>query len=169
MKRFTCINDKETKVEGAIEGTKAEVLEWMKKTFPGMYESGESEMMSAIEFFHEGEIKAYKTVDGSNVYLAEVVKEKGQETSRGGNSRANGDILWVWALDYEDINELGRGFSVWCSQTSAKARMEKEIRDLSDTFHGKIEREDDLHAVLDERFYWSIRKIKVHGDQDVDM
>ena len=47
--------------------------------------------------------------------------------------------------------------------------MEKEIRDLSDTFSGKIEREDDLHAVLDERFYWSIRKIKVHGDQDVDM
>ena len=99
----------------------------------------------------------------------EVVKEKGQETSSGGNSRANGDKLWVWALDYEDINELERDFSVWCSQASAKARMEKEIRDLSDAFHGKIEREDDLHAVLDERFYWSIRKIKVHGDQDVDM
>lgn len=169
MKKFTCINDKETKVEGAIEGTKAEVLEWMKKTFPGIGERGESKMMTALEFFYEGEIKAYQTADGSNVYLAEVVKEKGQETSSGGNSRANGDMLWVWALDYEDINELERGFSVWCSQTSAKARMEKEIRDLSDTFHGKIEREDDLHAVLDERFYWSIRKIKVHGDQDVDM
>ena len=77
--------------------------------------------------------------------------------------------MWVWALDYEDINELERDFSVWHSQASAKAHMEKEIRDLSDIFHGKIEREDDLHAVLEERFYWSIRKIKVHDDQDIDM
>ena len=76
MKKFTCINDKETKVDGALEGTKAEVLEWMKKTFPGLCERGESEMMSALEFFYAGEIKAYKTADGANVYLAEVVKEE---------------------------------------------------------------------------------------------
>ena len=75
MKKFTCINDKEKKVDGAIEGTKAEVLEWMKKTFPGISEPGESEMMSALEFFYKGEIKAYKTVDGANVYLAEIVKD----------------------------------------------------------------------------------------------
>lgn len=86
-----------------------------------------------------------------------------------GNSRADGNVLWVWALDFEDINELERGFSVWHSQASAKARMEKEIRDLSGGSGSQIEREDDLHAVLEERFYWSIRKIKVHGDQDVDM
>ena len=76
MKKFTCINDSKVKIDGAIEGTKAEVLEWMKKTFPGLCERGESEMMSALEFFYAGAIKAYKTADGSNVYLAEVVKEK---------------------------------------------------------------------------------------------
>ena len=76
MKKFTCINDSEAKVNGAIEGTKAEVLAWMKTAFPGICKRRESEMMSAFEFFYEGEITAYKTADGSNVYLAEVVKEK---------------------------------------------------------------------------------------------
>ena len=74
MKRFTCINDREEMVDGAIEGTKEQVLAWMKKTFPGMRERGKSEMMSALEFFHEGEITAYKTADGESVYLARVVK-----------------------------------------------------------------------------------------------
>ena len=101
--------------------------------------------------------------------MSDAKEEKVNKKSGDGNPRADGDMLWVWALDYEDINELERDFSVWSSQASAQARMEKEIRDLSDTFSGKIVREDDLHAVLDERFYWSIRKIKVHGDQDVDM
>ena len=31
--------------------------------------------MSAIEFFHEGEIKAYKTANGEAVYLAEIKKK----------------------------------------------------------------------------------------------
>lgn len=80
MKRFTCINNREEMVDGAIEGTKEQVFAWMKKTFPGMRKRGKSEMMSALEFFHEGEITAYKTADGESVYLAEV--EKGQETMK---------------------------------------------------------------------------------------
>ena len=74
MKKFTCINDKRAKIDGAIEGTKTEVLEWMKKTFPGIRDHWDDEMMTALEFFYEGEITAYKTVDGEYVYLAEVVK-----------------------------------------------------------------------------------------------
>lgn len=75
MKRFTCINEREEMVDGAIEGTKEQVLAWMKKTFPGLRERGEEEIMSAIEFFHEGEIKAYKTANGEAVYLAEIKKK----------------------------------------------------------------------------------------------
>ena len=75
MKKFTCINDREVKIEGAIEGTKEQVLAWMTKTFPGIRERGESEMMLALEFFYEGEITAYQTADGENVYLAEVVED----------------------------------------------------------------------------------------------
>ena len=76
MKKFTCINDREAKINGAIEGTKEQVLAWMKKTFPGICERGESEMVLALEFFYEGEITAYQTADGENVYLAEVVEEE---------------------------------------------------------------------------------------------
>ena len=35
-----------------------------------------SEMVLALEFFYEGEITAYQTADGENVYLAEVVEEE---------------------------------------------------------------------------------------------
>lgn len=73
MKKFMCINDKETKVDGAIEGTKAQVLAWMKKTFPGIRERVHDEMMTAVEFFYEGEITAYKTAAGEYLYLAEVL------------------------------------------------------------------------------------------------
>ena len=75
MKKFTCINDREAKIDGAIEGTKTQVLAWIKKTFPGICKRRESEMMTSIEFFYEGEITAYKTADGENVYLAEVVED----------------------------------------------------------------------------------------------
>ena len=78
MKKFTCINDREVKINGAIEGTKEQVLAWMKKTFPGICKRVDSEMMSAMEFFYEGEITAYKTADGENVYLAEVVEKDAQ-------------------------------------------------------------------------------------------
>ena len=77
MKRFTCINDREEIVDDAIEGTKEEVLAWMKKTFPRLRERGESELMTALEFFYEGEITAYKTADGESVYLAESGKKTG--------------------------------------------------------------------------------------------
>ncbi len=76
MKKFTCINDSEVKIDGAIEGTKAEVLEWMRNAFPGMRERRENELMTAVEFFYKGEIKTYKTAKGENVYLAEVGKEE---------------------------------------------------------------------------------------------
>lgn len=76
MKKFTCINDSEVKVEGAIEGTKQQVLDWMEKTFPGVHEpEGDRNVIYALEFFYKGEITLYKTADGKNVYLAEVLEE----------------------------------------------------------------------------------------------
>ena len=89
MKRFTCINDREEIVDGAIEGTKEQVLAWMKKTFPGLRERGESEMMSAMEFFHKGDITAYKTADGESVYLA----ESGERTGNNENSEKDNPIV----------------------------------------------------------------------------
>ena len=74
--KYTCLNGEEEKVDGAIVGAKEDVLAWMKETFPGIRKSTEREMMSAWEFFYEGEIEAYETVNGENVYLAEVVSRE---------------------------------------------------------------------------------------------
>ena len=82
MKRFTCINNREEMVDGAIEGTKEQVFAWMKKTFPGMRKRGKSEMMSALEFFHEGEITAYKTADGESVSCRGRERTRNNEKQR---------------------------------------------------------------------------------------
>ena len=75
-KKFTCLNDKEKKVDGAIVGAKEDVLAWMKETFPGIRKPTERDMISAFEFFYEGELEAYTTANGEDVYLAEVVSQK---------------------------------------------------------------------------------------------
>ena len=176
MKRFTCINDREEIVDGAIEGTKEQVLAWMKKTFPGMRKRGKSEMMTALEFFHEGEITAYKTADGKSVYLVEV--EKGQETMKNRDKEnaksrktvaskpQNTDkVLWVWKLTWEDINELETCVTIYRSKDRAKAAMEKHIRELAScrAFEGEEpKRKDALHVSLAGRFEWAIEKVKVH-------
>lgn len=78
-KMFTCMDFDGNKVEGAIEGTKKQVLAWMKETFPGLHrptsEEEEAMMVGAFLFFFEGEITEYLTADGAEVYLAEVVEE----------------------------------------------------------------------------------------------
>lgn len=81
-KKFTCLNDKEKKVAGAIIGAKKDVLAWMKETFPGIRKPTERDMVSAFEFFYEGEIEAYETSDGKNLYLAEVISENNTETQK---------------------------------------------------------------------------------------
>ena len=76
MKKYTCLNDEEVKIEGAIEGTKQQVLDWMERTFPGIHEPDRNpNMVYAFEFFYGGDITLYKTTDGKNVFLAEVLEE----------------------------------------------------------------------------------------------
>lgn len=78
-KKYTCMDFAGNKVEGAIEGTKKQVLAWMKETFPGLHhptpKENEAMMVGAFFFFFEGEITEYLTADGEEVYLAEVGKE----------------------------------------------------------------------------------------------
>lgn len=54
---------------------KRQVLDWMKRSFPGIREAGDDETMFAVEFVYEGEIKAYKTANGKTVHLAEIVEQ----------------------------------------------------------------------------------------------
>ena len=69
--------------------------------------------------------------------------------------------MWVWMLSWEDINELETSVSLYRTEAKAKAAMEEDIRDLADE-DSEIEREDALHATLDDRFTWAISKAEVH-------
>lgn len=78
-KKYTCMDFEGNKVNGAIEGTKKQVLAWMKETFPGLHQHPTPQeaavsTVGAFFFFFEGEITAYYTAEGEEVYLAEVVE-----------------------------------------------------------------------------------------------
>ncbi len=73
VKKFTCLTDDGEVAEGAIEGTKKQVLAWMKKSFPGIHKSSDQEFMPAWLFFCDmGESTIYETLEGKNLYLVEA-------------------------------------------------------------------------------------------------
>ena len=75
IKKFTCLKDEGEKADGAIEGSKRQVLAWMKKTFPGLRKVEGQEMVPAWQFFYKGDSTAYKTADGKQLYLVEMADE----------------------------------------------------------------------------------------------
>lgn len=75
VKKFMCLTHGGEKAKGTIEGTKQQVLDWMKKEFPGIRKAADQEMMPAWQFFYRGETATYETADGKELYLAEVVDE----------------------------------------------------------------------------------------------
>ena len=77
MTKYTCWKDYDRKVEGAIEGTKEEVLAWMQERFLGLkLDCGEDEdrLIPAWEFFYEGEVTSYLTNEGGHRYLVELLE-----------------------------------------------------------------------------------------------
>ncbi len=83
MKRYTCINGREEKVDASVEGEKETVLEWMRAAFPGVREAADGgRVMHAWEFFYEGELVRYETPDGELLYLAEV-EDRGEGDAKG--------------------------------------------------------------------------------------
>lgn len=73
VKKFTCLTDEGDAVEGAIEGTKKQVIAWMKKTFPGIHKAADQERTPAWLFFCDmGESTVYETPEGKNLYLIEA-------------------------------------------------------------------------------------------------
>ncbi len=78
--------------------------------------------------------------------------------------QTNDEILWVWKLTWEDINELETCVTIYRSKDRAKAAMEKHIRELAScrAFEGEVpKRKDALHVSLAGRFEWAIDKVKV--------
>ncbi len=70
-KMFTCLTEEGDRVEGAIEGTKEQVLSWMRNAFPNLRKAEDQEVDTIWSFFCDGEAEVYETSDGNKVYLAE--------------------------------------------------------------------------------------------------
>ena len=75
MKKYTCWKDENSKVEGAIEGTKEEVLAWMLERFPGLKPDADPSLW-AWEFFNNVETEHYLTDEGSTVFLVKLDEGK---------------------------------------------------------------------------------------------
>ena len=75
VKKFTCLDHEGNKPKGAIEGTRNQVLAWMKKTFPGIRKAADQDTFPAWQFFYKGETTTYETQNGDNLYLAEVAED----------------------------------------------------------------------------------------------
>ena len=91
----------------------------------------------------------------------ETQKKATSKKSAAKKSNASDKPMWVWKLSWEDINELETSVSLYSTEAKAKAAMEEDIRNLADE-DSEIERQDALHATLDDRFTWAISKAEVH-------
>ena len=94
-----------------------------------------------------------------------TAKKATGKKSAAGKSRNNSKPPWLWELTWEDINEGGASVTRYRSEASAKAAMEKEIREFAkdwDCGKGELIREDDSHVTYDGRFMWTLKKVKMH-------
>lgn len=67
--KWTCWVDEEKKADGAIVGTKKAVLDWMKKTYPGLRKASDVDMVPAWYFFWENDAEHYQSGKGEDLYL----------------------------------------------------------------------------------------------------
>lgn len=67
--KWTCWIDEEKKAEGAVVGTRKAVLDWMKKTYPGLRKARDGEMVPAWYFFWENDVEHYRSAKGEDLYL----------------------------------------------------------------------------------------------------
>lgn len=75
--KYSCYDaEYENQIEGAIVGTKEEVLAWMREKY-GKVE--ESKMMSAALFFSQRDCTEYLTQEGAQLVLGEVRDETEEE------------------------------------------------------------------------------------------
>ena len=76
---WTCWVDEEKKAEGAVVGTRKAVLNWMKKTYPGLRKARDGEIVPAWYFFWENDIERYQSAKGEDLYLVRGPAEECHE------------------------------------------------------------------------------------------
>ena len=78
IKRYSCFAYRDcelVRVEGAIEGSKAEVLAWMREKYGDKLSKrqGDVPMMPAAVFFFEGDCQSFWLSDDEGVFLMEIL------------------------------------------------------------------------------------------------
>ena len=76
--KWTCWVDEEKNADGAIVGTKKAVLDWMKKTYPGLRKASDGDMVPAWYFFWENDAEHYQSGKGEDLYLVRGPAEEGR-------------------------------------------------------------------------------------------
>ncbi len=72
--KWTCRRNDNFGIEGAIKGTKEEVLEWMKRHFAGLRPCGGDAAAAPAWFVqYQGGAMRFKTADAGEVYLVEDI------------------------------------------------------------------------------------------------
>ena len=67
--KWTCWIDEGKKAEGAVVGTRKAVLDWMKKTYPGLHKAQDGEIVPAWFFFWKNDAEHYQSANGEDLYL----------------------------------------------------------------------------------------------------
>ena len=85
--KWTCWIDEGKKAEGAVVGTRKAVLDWMKKTYPGLHKAQDGEIVPAWFFFWKNDAEHYQSANGEDLYLVkgpteECRKEPTQEEEK---------------------------------------------------------------------------------------
>lgn len=78
-KRYSCFISLEPefkKADGAIVGSREDVLAWMRAKYGDelLDDPGEDQMMHAAAFFYKGDCSEFWLKSGGEVYLAEILK-----------------------------------------------------------------------------------------------
>ena len=80
--KWTCWIDEGKKAEGAVVGTRKAVLNWMKKTYPGLHKAQDGEIVPAWFFFWTNDAEHYQSASGEDLYLVNgPTEECGKEPS----------------------------------------------------------------------------------------
>lgn len=79
-KRYSCFTYRDSelmRVEGAIEGSKAAVLAWMREKYGEKLSERQDEalMIPAAVFFFEGDCQSFWLSDDEGVFLMEILDE----------------------------------------------------------------------------------------------
>ena len=152
IKKFTCLKHEGEKADGAIEGSKRQVLAWMKKTFPGLSKAEDQEMMPAWQFFYKGDSTTYETADGMPLYLVEMEEEDNEAEAQMEEKKLEASLKNYREYRSKQDSKAAK------AQAAAEKMMDEEVAEevakaIWDTAH-MTPREQDEKLSNNYTFWW---------------